>query len=470
MMSIIILIPGFFAAYIAWTQSPHKAFIYVFVPVLLFLPTYYSWSVPGLPDPNFQLATISPIVAVWIIRGTPGWRFSFTDFLVLGYALSIVYSEFLSPPGAPHFQNFVANMIGSTIFPYILAKSLIEPAGLREEFVKIFVIVLLFVTVLMLPQSFTGSLTIWQRLLGRFFGGQGWQWHTQYRWGLARSAGPYGHAILAGIVMVVGYRLQRWLEWSNAWPKRLRRLPIPWLPLPIPWLPLTTPKFFTLVLFVGALITLVRGPLSAAVIAAIVLLIGRSKKRWLMVWILVAFLIFVGIPTVSWFVSYASVDPDETETRSHQTVTYRWQLLVNYIDVGKEEMVWGWGRFGWPKVGGQKSIDNFFLLLFLMHGIMGFGFFVTIFLTMMVRLFIHSMLQPIADPPGSSLGFTLLSLYIVIAWSIVTVWLGGQTLHLLFLIVGWSEGYLHSGQESLRNKATTPLSPSRKPFKFRRVL
>jgi hypothetical protein len=126
---------------------------------------------------------------------------------------------------------------------------------------------------------------------------------------------------------------------------------------------------------------------------------------------------------------------------------------------------------GWPKVPGQKSVDNHFLLLFLRHGIISTGFLIAILLITMIRLFFHSMLQPIADPPGSSLGFTLFSLHILIIWSIATVWLGHQTQPLLFLIVGWSEGYLYSNQENLKNAHhMTKTVPHQQLFKFRRIL
>jgi hypothetical protein len=89
-MSIIILIPAVYAAYLAWTQSPHRAFIYVYVPVLLFLPDYYSLPIPGIPDPNFGTATIFAILGIWLVRGQPGFSFSFTDLLVFKIFKSVM--------------------------------------------------------------------------------------------------------------------------------------------------------------------------------------------------------------------------------------------------------------------------------------------------------------------------------------------------------------------------------------------
>lgn len=450
-MSIIIIIPGFIAFYYAFMKSPHHAFVKVYVPILLFIPTYYTWEVPALPDPNAQQVAILAILGVWFLRGTPGWKFSFTDLLVFAFALTLIYSEY-SNVGYKESQNFIASTIGAVIAPYVLAKALIEPAGLRQQFAKSIVIVLAIVTIFALFQTVTKSnYTLWQKVLGQFFGGQGWEWPTQYRWGLPRAAGPFGHAILAGIVMVVGYRIQRWLQWSQAWPQR-------------------TANLLTLTLFIGAFITLVRGPLSGAIVAAIILLIGKTKKRWTIFWTLVALFIIVGIPAISWFINYASVDPALARNENQQTVAYRWQLIENYVDIAQKRFIWGWGRVTWPKVPSQPSIDNYYLLIFLQHGMMGLGLLLALFLTMMTRLFAHAMLQPVAQPLGSSLGFTLFSIYIVIAWSIATVWLGEQTIYLLFLLLGWSEGYLLFYNQNLQKDTTGIVAAPEPKFRFRRIL
>jgi hypothetical protein len=461
-VSIIILIPAIFAAYIAWTQSVHKAFIYVYIPVLLFIPSYYKWSVPGFPDPTFSTAVMLAIIPIWFIRGKPGWRFSFTDILVFGYALSVIYSESLSPEGRPHFQNFVLNFSASVVFPYVLAKSLIEPAGLREDFAKSITFTLFLVAGLLAIQFITFShYTPVQIVLGRFFDNRGWMVTADMRWGLIRANGPFTHEIFAGIVMWTGYRIQRWLEWSQAWPRRFRQFP---------WLPISTARLLSLGIFVGAFMTLTRGPMVGALVAAFIPLIGLSKKRWTIFWILAISVLIVAPPVITWFISYASVEPGTVESREQSTVAYRWQLVVNYIDFAIERFYWGWGSHGMPVLGKyQSSIDNYFLLLFLRRGIIALSLFTTIFLSMMVRLFVHAMSQPPADPPGSSLGFTLLSVYILIFIAIATVTLGAQTQPLLFLLIGWSEGYLRSGQESLSHRTiTSPIS--RQPFKFKRTL
>jgi len=35
--------------------------------------------------------------------------------------------------------------------------------------------------------------------------------------GIRAHCRSYGHAILCGLIFVIAYRLQRWLEWSHSW-------------------------------------------------------------------------------------------------------------------------------------------------------------------------------------------------------------------------------------------------------------
>ena len=461
MAAIIILLPAFLAAYLAFSRSPQYAYLNVYVPVLLFLPNYYRWNPPVLPDPNFNQAVIVVIFFVWLTRNTRRWQYSITDFLVLAFALSLGYSEFINS-NYKDAQALMFTMVTSVIFPYVLTKALIEPYGLREEFGKRIVITLAFVTLFSLHQSFTGDdFTLWQRALGRFFGGQGWRWEVRHRWGLVRAMGPYSHAILAGIILVIGYRIQRWLQWSQAWPKRFKQFPS---------FPISPANFFTIALFIGAFSTLVRAPLIGGVMAAFVVMIGFTKKRWLIVGLFSLVLFIIIPPLLSWFIDYASVGRHNAIDENQKTIAYRWDTYLAYVEIAKERFIWGWGNTGFPLLEGLRSVDNHYLLIFLRHGIVALVLLVTIIVLTSLRLFFHSMFAPVAEPRGSSLGFTLLSIYVVIGWSIATVWLGQQTLPLLFIITAWSDAYLLSKRESYRDTATPAIQKDNRPFKFQRVL
>lgn len=457
MLSIIALLPGFLAAYIALVRSPQQAFLSVYLPCLLLLPDYYRWIAPGLPDPTFSQAAVVGVAAVFFLRGAPGYRFSFTDVLVFGFAFSVGYSEYLAS-GYSDAQNLIFNMLAWVILPYLLAKSLVEPAGLRVVFAQR-IVWLLFVLAIISVYEFKFGMTPWRRFLDPFFPGQGRGWVTTFRWGFARVAGPYGHAILAGIVFVIGYRLQRWLEWSGAWEPKIKHLS---------WLPLTKARLITLGVLGGALMTMVRGPWIGGFLGAIVVAIGRARNRAAAAGAALALLVAVGVPAGVVFIDYVSVGRENAETVAQESAAYRWELIQKYMDIALEKSTWGWGVNDWPKVKGMPSIDNYYLLLFLMHGLMGLGFLVTLFLYQITRLFIHTLSQPPPQPSGSSLGFTLLGIYVAIAFSIATVFMGLQVMPLLFIITGWTDGYLRSGLEGAGVPQTA--SAPALPFRFRRVL
>ncbi|MEZ5672995.1 MAG: O-antigen ligase family protein [Thiotrichaceae bacterium] len=461
MLGSIVFIPALLAFYVALTQSVQKAFLNVYIPVLFFFPDYYHWNSAGLPEMNVNQTTVGAIIVAWALQGFKGWKFSSTDILVFGFLWAQVYSQYMVT-GYKDAQNFAFHNLTSAVFPYILTKVLIEPYGLRAELAKRIVIVLALVTIGLLPQFLFGmQYTLWQLAFGRLFDGQGWLWDTQYRWGFARASGPYGHAIIAGIIMVCGYRLQRWLEWSRAWPARLQGYD---------WLTVHPNRLFTFIMFAGAFMTMVRGPLSAGIIAGFFIVLAFTRHRWLIFFIALTLGTIIAIPVISWFISYASVGRLQAATVAQSTVAYRWELIGSYVGIGMEKFWWGWGEFTTPRVAGQRSIDNHFLLLFLRHGIVGLGALLLMFAVMMLRLFLHSMLKPVVLPAGSNFGFTLFSLYLVIFWSVATVWMGQQTLPLLFLITGWADGYLRSGRENEHLQMESVETTPRPRFQFKRVL
>lgn len=452
-MQLLAIVPGIWAAIVAFTKSPQKAFLSVYIPVLLCLPDYYRWIVPGIPKPSFSHAAILPIAFAFILKGGWRWRVSVSDFLVLGFAFFIGYSEYTNA-GYKDAQNLMFEMICLVVLPYVLSKGLIEPTGLRVAFGKRLVFCLFVVSVISLYE-FKFASTPWRMVLDRFFPGQGDGWVTTFRWGFARVAGPYGHAILAGTILVIGFRIQRWLEWSGAWEPRFRSIAWP------------KARVITFGLVGGILMTMVRGPWIGAQLAAGISMIGRAKNRWLAVSTVAGVLVVVGIPVGTVFYRYASVGRANAKTVAQESAAYRKELIDKYVGVALERSVLGWGRNTWPKVDGMPSIDNYYLLLAIMHGVPALICLLGIILITPMRLFFFEMKEPPPQPRGSSLGFTLIAIYTAIGWTIATVYLGAQLMPLLFVITGWAEGYLLSGRRSL---AVVPATVVVRPFRFQRIV
>ena len=437
-MAILALLPFPVAAYFAFSRSPQYAFLWVYLPVMLLIPEYYRWIAPGLPDPTFSQAAILPIFLVFLLKDTNRWRFSFADLLVFGYAFCVGYSEYVNR-GYSDAQNLLFNMFAWVLCPYILAKGLIEPYGLRIELAKRLVFLLFLVSVISLYE-FRFGVTPWRLIFDRFFPGQADGWVTTFRWGFARVAGPYGHAILAGIMLVIGYRLQRWLQWNKAWEPHFKHLP---------GLPLSKAQTLTIGLLGGVIMTLCKGPWTGAVLGAGLTAIGRVKNRKLAVNLLVAGILFIGIPAFIGLWSWASVGREYAKSVSQETAAYRKELVDKYVAIALEKSWWGWGLTKWPKVSGMPSIDNYYLLLALMHGLLALGFFVSILLYMAARLYRRGLRSPPLPLGGNSLAFTLLGIYAAFGLAVGTVYIGNQVVPLFFLITGWAEGYLQFGRETV---------------------
>jgi hypothetical protein len=448
-MGAIVAIPALWALVESLKSGPERAFLAVYLPVLLLLPDYYRWVLPGLPDPTFNQAAILPVAALALVRYGGRWRWSATDFLVGAFALAIAYSEFLNI-GYADAQNLMFDMAASVVLPYACGKLLIEPFGLRAAFAKR-TVWLLFGLSAIGVYEFRFGRTPFRLLFDPFFRGQGLGWVTTFRWGLARVAGPYGHAILAGAILVIGYRLQRWLEWTGNWPRGKGRL-------------------ITLGLVAGILMTLVRGPWIGGVVGAVLTGIGLMRNRKAAAGAVLAAVLLVGVPAAAALYSWASVGRKNAKSVAQETAAYRKELIDKYVGIAMEKAAFGYGRNTWPRVPGMPSIDNYYLLLALMHGLVALGLLVAILLWMMARLFRHGMSVPVdALPRGGSFAFTMLGIFGSIAVTIATVYMGTTLVPLFALLTGWAEGFLVAGGDARRETFALPLATAAR-FRFARVV
>jgi hypothetical protein len=438
-MQIIALIPGLIALYVAFAKSPAKAFLYVYLPTLFLLPDYYRWVVAGFPDPTFNEAAILPIAAAYLMKDKTKWKFSLTDLLVFGFAFSIGYSQYLAT-GYNDAQNLIFDMLCMVILPYVLAKGLIEPHGLRVEFARVFILILLVVVVAE-AYEFRFLANPFRKFLDPFFpGDMGRGWLTTVRYGFGRAAGPYGHAILCGIILATGYFVQGWLMRDRHWrsPKKAR------------WI--------SLALIAGSLMTISRGPWIGAALGCVVTAIGRARDRKKALIILVVLCVLVSTPAYVTFKTYVSVSRSEAKSATQETAAYRKELVEKYMDIAMTKAVWGWGQNTWPRVPGMPSIDNHFLNLALRHGLVALCFFCAVILAVAVRLCIYCARSPQSDP-GNFLAFTLLAAHLAFVVSIATVFLGLQAQPLFFILCGWSDALV-----------ATAVSAEQPLFRFRRVL
>ncbi|OQW92654.1 MAG: hypothetical protein BWK78_01040 [Thiotrichaceae bacterium IS1] len=471
MLSAIVIFPALVAFYLALTRSVPWAFVHAYIPILLWFPSYFQWHIPGIPDPNFAEAAIVPLTMLLLIRGPIRWQVSFTDILVLGFVILTCISEYRAF-GYKLAQNLMATMLLSVWLPYALAKICIEPTGLRVNFGKVVAVVLFIISAIMVFDMLIGpKYTLWQRVLGRFFN-SGWTRDIEVRWGLTRAEGPFAHSIYACIILIMGYRIQRWLEWHQAWPLKLKGFPS--------IAKLSPARIISLGLLAGIFSTLSRGPWLSGILAAAVLLglamivklFKRPLQRYLIMGIILLGVVAGGLAVDKAFKQFAAVGMEEASESSQerQTVAYRFELFTTYGEIIVEKWALGWGRLGWPQEKIQWSIDNAYLLLALNHGLIVVGCFIALLFYLMIRLFIRSMSQPVTDSPSKILALTLLAILIVEGFSLATVSLQATNQTLLFIIFGWSDAYLTVSRQDTPVVATINQDNSSLPFRFQRVI
>lgn len=457
-MTILAILPGLAALIWLIRKSHREAYLDVYLCSLFLLPGWCRFIAPGMPDPAFHEAALLPIAAAFLFRSRFAWRWSFMDLLVAAFAAHIGYSEYANA-GYKEAQNLMFDMLAAGVLPYVLAKGIVEPNGLRVAFVRR-VVWLLAILAVCFAFEFRVAYNPYRMVFDKFFPGQGDGWVTTFRYGFARTAGPYGHAILAGIVMLAGFRLQRWLECSGLWEARFRRFH------PGPY---TKARMISVALLAGLAMTMVRGPQIGALIAAAVTAIGagpnpRRRLRWI-----AAAIIVVGIPAGIIAYSYASVGRAAAKTASQESAAYRKELIDKYVDIAIEHSAIGWGRNGWPKVAGMPSIDNYYLLLALMHGVIATALLASIVAVLFLRLLRNGLRAGPRRRKGTSLSFTLAGIYAGFAFAILTVYMGDNVIPIFFTLTGFSEGYLLVGGD--RNELLRPAdaAPAPVPPRFRVV-
>jgi len=475
-MDLIILIPAV-ACWVALARGTvRSAFLNVYIPVVLLLPQYFTLRFPHLPPLSFADAAILPLFLALCLKGVRRWRFSWMDLLVVMFAFSVAVSEGLSTPLAngtwrrlfvadgAHVETNMANAglmffaeLTTVVVPYMLGKLLIEQGGADEEPVRIplvrRVVVLLAVVAGISVIDFVTGKSSWQTVFIKLFAGTASNWPQQMRWGFGRIAGPFGHAILAGTIFLIGLIYCLWLrsyapEWGT------RRV--------IGGLPLTVRGLVMWALVAGLLMTQSRGPWVGAGLALILVLLMKRFSTWKAATLfgLVAAVVLVG--AYYYGKEYTGVQRSEAVNDEQRNAIYRRELLDSYKPIVKEREAFGWGITTYPAMNGQASIDNEYLMLAVTQGFVGLGLFVAIGAGSMFRL-LKLATRPIAVD-DRALIVAHLAVLIGVMTTITTVFLGEQAIVLFFLIVGWGQGM---NPQRIGEPVRRRLIPQ---FQFQRVL
>lgn len=450
MFPLIVGLPGLIAIVVCIRRGLKEAFLWVYLPTLLLLPDDYRW--PILGHLSFHEAAIIPIGVCFLLSSWRTWRFSLTDFLLFSYCLITVISEF-SNKNFYEARNVALRDTTYVIFPYMLAKGMFWRGNLGLEVAKRVTILLTIVSIVSVYE-FKMTVDLFESLVHPFFSTM----HSviTFRYGLTRVAGPFGHALLAGMILLVGYRLARWLEWSGYWRRR------------VPFFGVSAVRFCEVCIAAGAAMTVARGAWLGAVMGSLVVLVGRARDRLRTLAVTLAVILVVG-PPLYWGVrSYLSPAPSQAIPLSEQTATYRLDLLIDYLPIVEQRPTLGYGRNAAPVVNGMWSTDNHYLLIALTNGIYALALWIAVLAWMLTRL-LRFGLQRLSDDPRGSLATTLAGACTLYAVALSTVWLGGQNGPLLYMIWGWGEGLLLSPALAVEHATERSLSRA-VVFPFERVM
>jgi hypothetical protein len=432
-LSLVAGLPGLIALFACLRYGTKQAFLWAYLPVLLLLPDGYRW--PILGHLTFHEAAILPI-GVWFLFGYGRtWKFSLTDLLLGAYCALTIVSQ-LHNRNFYDARNTFLRDVTYMVFPYMLAKGLFWQENFGLEVAKRITILLAIISIVSLYE-FKMTVDLFESVVHPFFTmrGEG----ESFRYGLTRIAGPFGHALCAGIMLLVGYRIARWLEWSGYWRQR------------VPFLGISAIRFCEVAIVAGSAMTVARGAWTGAIIGALLVLLGRARNRVWAATVAIVVVLVLG-PPIYWGVhSYVSPGHGGETSFSQQTATYRINLIADYLPIIEQRPGLGygqgvgqkWDNDPFPVMDGMWSIDDNYLLIALTYGLYALGLWVGIMLWINVRLLWFGLNRPYDDPHGS-LAWTLAGACALYMVALVTVYLGFQTAPLLYMIWGWAEGLLVS--------------------------
>lgn len=459
MLSLVGLLPGIIAVIYLIYQfssgsscSTSKAFIKIYLPCLLLFHMGFYINITFIPAFTFGQSALIPIfLAYFVLPATPVMRvrngLRVLDILVVGYSVSCVVSEYvntgmLDGPDGNLWKSLLFRQVFDVMVPYYLARKLIYPYGLTPTFMKTLIICcLIALCVSFYEWRFVVNLHV--EIFRKFFNYMQNEWVPIYRYGLVRVSGPYGHPILFGIILALCFLGNHWLIRNKFWKRNLLFLDMR---------ARTKGYLIGFILFAGLVLVFSRGPLFSMLISLFIIGIGYSKRKHLSLLGRLAILSVIGYICYDVLDYYSNITPDRTIVTMDSTGAYRAKLIQSYMKYVNESFWLGWGYTTWPKASGMISIDNQYLWLAIIHGIIPVCFYVAMIVFSAFRLFFRGMKLSYNDREDRSLAFTLFSIISMLSVSLATVYMGQQVENLFFMIMGLTQGFL----DTFPRKKTSP--------------
>jgi O-antigen ligase len=433
------ILPIFGALYLLLSRSKdaREVFVTYFLPVLTLLPAYYETKlVPGIPEFSFWSSALLPVMVVWFVNEKlEGYTFSWIDVIIILHIVFIFYAQF-EATGYKDAQKLVFRETLKRAIPFFMLKAVMLDPARRLQALKTIVILGAIVSFFMVYEF-----KFYHNLLDSFIRKLWPHWvpwdGTMSRYGFKRAAGSFAHPISAGYFFAMTAPIALWL-WQGRYFKDQR--------LGLIVLGLNT---------LGVITSISRAPILGLAVSAVIIWFGWSRYKSLSGGFL-AIVAVIGLAiTVPKFVEYVSVSRAMAKTQDQENAAYRKEMLDNYIEVIKERPVWGYGRYTYPIVKGQKSIDNEYLFIAITAGMANLIVYLAILALVLVRLTIFAIKHSGSTPEGR-LAWVLLAAWISAILTQATVYSGMQTTNYFFMIAAISEALILNGSARFVPEDTQP--------------
>lgn len=407
------------------------AFLNVFLPCTFLLPTFYAARLPHLPPESAASWALLPLgVSLLGVSRAPNLRRM--DFWVVLFTLSFFISEFYCETNQKDGLNLFASGAFQMVLSYIVGRRIIEPER-RIATVKRIVLLFLWLTPGIVFEYLTTQ-NPWIELGLRLHVSMGS--FVQLREGRPRIQACFGHPILAGILFSVAILLSCFLaEISRSDKAKLGSLFTKLERYHVPELLLSS----------FLLLTQSRGPMIGAALGYSIMQVPKFRHFKLAAAALVIVLSIGGMIVHDYFEHYTNVADTGRLSEEQESAVYRREMLENYKVTADEGGWLGWGALSFPRVAGQSSIDNTYLLIQLSQGKLGLYLFLLLAVEGVATTAYNAFSFPTRE--DRFFAFTLLGILVSLFASLYTVYLGTQLVSVSFFLLGWSQSVRDRGEE-----------------------
>jgi len=401
-------------------MDARQAFLVYFLPILTLIPAYYDTKlISGIPEFTFWSSALIPIIIVWVVNEKmEGYKFSWLDVIIILHVVFIFYAQF-EATGYKDAQKIIFREILKRVVPFFMLKAIIGDPKRRIKALMMITGLGAIVSLFMLYDfrfyyNFLDSII--RQLWPHWVPWDG----TMSRYGFKRAAGSFAHPISAGYFFAMTAPIAFWL-----WRQDLFK-----------------DKRLGLIIFglnvLGVITSISRAPIAGLLLGAVIIWFGWSRTKSLSGTFLTLIAIIGLSMMVPKFIEYVSVKRSQAQTQDQENAAYRKEMLDNYIEIIAEKPAWGWGRYTFPIVQSQKSIDNEYLFIAITSGLNNLAVYIVLIIVVLVRLVLFAFSHP-NDSPQGRLAWVLIAAWISAIFTQATVYSGMQTTHYFFMIAAISE-------------------------------